>query len=157
MKLAEHVKLNEQPELVTWPEMHYVFVERIGPFMENAGAAWKQAHTLVPALGENNRITGYMALYKMGPKIYRAGFSIAGPPVKLPDGLKYEKVHGGKYVRFELVGPYSDLPQASGRAWEIVGEKKLEVRDDFAIENYVNDPRVTPEEKLVTHIMIPTI
>ena len=157
MKLAEHVKLNEQPELVTWPEMHYVFVERIGPFMENAGAAWQQAHTLVPALSENNRIMGYMALYKIGPKIYRAGFSIAGPPVMLPDGLKYEKVHGGKYVRFELAGPYSDLPQASGRAWEIVGEKKLEVRDDFAIENYVNDPRVTPEEKLVTHIMIPTI
>ncbi len=149
--------LNEHPEIVTRPEKHYVFVERIGPFMENAGAAWQQAHPLVPALLENNNVTGYMALFKLGPKIYRAGFSIAGPPVKLPEGLEYEKLKGGQYVRFELTGPYDQLPQVTGRAWSIVGEKKLEVRDDFAIEQYVNDPRETPPEKLITHIMIPTV
>jgi predicted transcriptional regulator YdeE len=157
MKAAETLRLTEHPELVTWPEMHYVFVERIGPFMENAGAAWQQAHSLVAALLENNKISGYMALYKMGPKIYRAGFSLAAATVKLPEGLMYEKVHGGKYVRFELAGPYDQLPQASGRAWAIVSEKKIEVRDDFAIENYVNDPRVTPPDQLITHIMIPTV
>jgi effector-binding domain-containing protein len=30
------------------------------------------------------------------------------------------------------------------------------VRDDFAIENYMNDPRATPEDQLITHILIPT-
>jgi predicted transcriptional regulator YdeE len=151
------MNFNEHPELVNWPEMHYVFVERVGPFMENAGAAWQQAHQLAPAVLENNRITGYMALYKMGPKIYRAGFSLDAQPMKLPDGLSYERTHGGKFVRFELIGPYDNLPQASGRAWAIIGEKKVEVRDDFAIENYVNDPRTTPAEQLITHIMIPTV
>jgi predicted transcriptional regulator YdeE len=150
------MSLNEHPEVVTWPETHYVFVERIGPFMENAGKAWQEAHSLVSALSETNKITGYMALYK-GPKIYRAGFSIAAAPLKLPDGLTYENVKGGKYVRFELTGPYDQLPQASGRAWAIVAEKKIELRDDFAIENYLNDPRVTPPEQLITHIMIPTL
>jgi predicted transcriptional regulator YdeE len=151
---GEAVSLNEHPEVVTWPETHYAFVERIGPFMETAPAAWQQAHLLAASLAENNKITGYMALYK-GPTIYRAGFSIAGPPVKLPEGLKYEKFRGGKYVRFELTGPYDQLPQASGRAWAIVAEKKIELRDDFAIENYVNDTRVTPPEQLITHIMVP--
>src|ERR1700749_3816784 len=134
MKLAEHANLTEQPELVSWPEMHYVFVERIGPFMENAGAAWQQAHSLAPALLENNKVTGYMALYKMASKIYRAGFSLDAQPLKLPDGLSYERTHGGNFVRFELTGPYDNLPQASGRAWAIIGEKKIEVRDDFDIE-----------------------
>jgi predicted transcriptional regulator YdeE len=134
-----------------------VYVERIGAFVENAQAAWQQLHTLAAALSESNRITGGMALYKMGPKVYRAGFSIAAPPVNLPDGLKYEKFHGGKYLQFELTGPYSDLPAASGRVWGLVGEKKIEVRDDFAIENYRNDPKSTPPEKLITHIMIPTV
>lgn len=151
------MNLNEHPEIVNWPEMHYVFVERVGPFMENAPAAWQQVHTLVAAVSENNRITGGMALYKMGPKIYRAGFSIAAPPVKLPESIRYEKFHGGKYLSFELTGPYSDLPEASGRAWAIVGEKKIELRDDFAIENYLNDPKSTPPEQLITHIMIPTV
>lgn len=151
------MNLNEHPELISRPDMHYVFVERTGPFMQNAGAAWQEAHKLVQALRENNRVTGYMALYKIGPKIYRAGFSIEAAPVKLPEGLKYEKIPGGKYARFVLTGPYTDLPKASGRVWEIVGETKLDVRDDFAIENYVNDPTVTPPEQLVTHILIPTV
>jgi AraC family transcriptional regulator len=125
--------------------------------MENASVAWQQLHTFAAALSEDNRITGGMALYKMGPKIYRAGFSIAGPPAKLPDGLKYERFHGGKYLQFELTGPYSDLPAASGRAWAIVGEKKIELRDDFAIENYMNDPKSTAPENLVTHIMVPMV
>jgi DNA gyrase inhibitor GyrI len=110
----------------------------------------------VPELAKKNQITGYMSLYKTGPKVYRAGFSLAGPPVDLPAGLAYEQLNGGKYVKFILTGPYSDLPAASGAVWNIVGEKKLAVRDDFAIENYMNDPRSTPEDQLITHILIPT-
>jgi len=151
------MNLNEHPELITRPEMHYVFVERVGSFMQNAGAAWQEAHKLAPALRENNQITGYMALYKMGPKIYRAGFSTEAEPVRVPEGMKYEIVPAGKYLRFVLTGPYTDLPQASGKVWEIFGEKELGVRDDFAIENYVNDPSVTPADQLITHIMVPTI
>jgi len=26
------LKLTEEPEVVTWPETHYVFVEKVGPF-----------------------------------------------------------------------------------------------------------------------------
>ena len=35
------MNLTENPETVSFPETHYVFVEKIGPFMENAGAAWQ--------------------------------------------------------------------------------------------------------------------
>jgi effector-binding domain-containing protein len=56
-----------------------------------------------------------------------------------------------------LTGPYADLPQASGRVFEIVSEKQIQLRDDFCIENYKNDPRTTPEEQLITEILIPTI
>jgi effector-binding domain-containing protein len=97
-----------------------------------------------------------MSLYKRGPKIYRAGVSLAEEPKNLPANLKYEKFKGGKYNRFVLTGPYSNLPEASGRVFEIVAEKKIPVRDEYCIENYINDPRTTPEEKLVTEILIPT-
>ena len=97
-----------------------------------------------------------MSLYKRGPKIYRAGVSLAGAPRNLPENMKYEKFKGGKYSRFVLTGPYSHLPEASGRVFEVVEEKKIPLRDDFCIENYVNDPRTTPEEQLMTEILIPT-
>ncbi len=150
------MSLNETPETVNWPPTHYVFVEKVGPFMANAPQAWQDLHKLLPQIAEGNEVTGHMSLYKVGPKVYRAGVSVAAPPTKLPEGLKYEEFRGGKYSRFELTGSYGQLPQASGRVFEIVAETKLKVRDDYNIENYVNDPRTTPEDKLLTQILIPT-
>jgi predicted transcriptional regulator YdeE len=150
------MNFTKEPEIVNFPSTHYVFVEKIGPFMSTAPAAWNSAHTFVPELSKKNQITGYMSLYKMGPKLYRAGFALAAPPADLPEGLAYEKFDGGKYSQFILTGPYSDLPAASGQAWNTVAEKQIPLRDDFAIENYMNDPRVTPENQLITHILVPT-
>jgi len=149
------LNLTEAPESAQWPQTHYVYVEKIGPFMQTAGQAWQTAHSLVPALSEHNKIVKYMSLYQRGPKIYRAGFALAEAPGKLPDGLAYTHFAGGKYSKFVLVGPYSDLPPASGRVFEIVAEKNIAMRDDFCIEDYVTDPRTTPEEQTVTHILIP--
>ena len=78
-------------------------------------------------------------------------------PQQVPEGLAYEKFKGGKYMKFVLTGPYSDLPQASGRVFEIVSGKKIQLRDDYCIENYANDPRTTPEDKLITEILVPTV
>ena len=150
------MNLTQEPEAVHFPATHYVFVEKVGPFMSTAGQAWQSAHTFVPELSKNNKITSYMSLYKMGPQVYRAGFGLAAPPVDLPEGLAYEQFDGGAYSRFVLTGPYTDLPAASGRVWNIVAEKELPVRDDYAIENYMNDPNVTPPDQLITQILVPT-
>jgi effector-binding domain-containing protein len=150
------MNFTENPEIVTLPATHYVFVEKTGPFMNSAPQAWQEAHTFAAALSEHNPITGAMSLYKMRPQTYRAGFILAAPPVKLPAGLSYTYFDGGKYVRFVLTGSYSNLPEASRRAWATVAEKKIQLRDDWAIENYTNDPKSTPEAELVTEILLPT-
>jgi effector-binding domain-containing protein len=151
------MNVTQVPEIVTWPETHYLYIEKIGPFQNAAPQAWKEMHQLVSKISENNKITGYISLYKVGPKIYRAGVSLAAPPQRLPDGLEYTGFGGGKYNRFVLTGPYSDLPAASRRVFELIAERKIPVRDDFFIENYVNDPRTTPEQELVTEILVPTV
>lgn len=150
------IQLTQDADAINWPETYYVFIEKTGPFMQNAPQAWQEMHKLIPAVAEHNTITGYMSLYKIGPQIYRAGVSIAAPPVNLPAGLTYEKFAGGKYARFVLTGPYSNLGPASGMAQKLVAEKRIPLRDDYNIEHYVNDPRVTPEEQLITEIMFPT-
>lgn len=150
------MNLTEVPEIVQWPETHYVFVEKTGPFPKIAPEAWQTALTFVPLLTENNKVTGYMSLYRMSPNFYRAGFALAEMPKNLPPELNYEDFAGGIYSKFVLTGPYSQLPQATGRVWEIVSKNNITVRADFAIENYANDPRTTPEEKLITEILIPT-
>jgi len=151
------MNLAETPEIVTFPAIHYVFAEKTGPFETIAGQAWQQVHGLVGKISEHNTVTGYTSLYKTGPKIYRAGVSLSAPPRDLPAGLEYTEFQGGSYSRFVLTGPYSNLPQASRRVFEIVAERKIQLRDDFCIENYVSDPRTTPEERWVTQILIPTV
>jgi effector-binding domain-containing protein len=151
------MNLTQKPEVVTWPETHYVFLESIGPFQNTAPQAWQDLHKLVPGISEHNKITGYMSLYQVEPKIYRAGVSLAAEPKNLPEGMEYTLFEGGKYSRFVLTGSYANLPEASGRVFEIVSEKKIRLREDYCIENYANDPRTTPEEQLVTEILIPTV
>jgi hypothetical protein len=149
------MNLTETPDTVHWPETHYVFLEKTGPFMQTAPAAWAEVLKFVPTISKHNQITGRLSLYKVGPQVYRAGVSIAAPPASLPDGLQYEKFPGGKYSRFTLTGPYSQLGPASGRAFELAAKLGLPLRNDFNIENYVNDPRVTPEDQLITEILFP--
>jgi predicted transcriptional regulator YdeE len=150
------MNLTEDPEVVHWAETHYVFVEKTGPFMSIAPQAWQELHRNMPELAAKNQVGGFMSLYNGGAGIYRAGVSLAAPPVELPAALQYEKFSGGKYSRFVLTGPYSDLPQASGRVWQLASEKQIPVREDFAIESYVNDPRTTAEAELITEILVPT-
>lgn len=149
------MNLTETPVTVTWPETHYVFVEKIGPFNQTAPQAWETLHTLTPALAAQSRITGYLSLYRIGPRVYRAGVALAAPPGNLPDTLRYEKFRGGRYAKFVLTGSYANLGKASGRVWELAQTLKLPLRDDYNIEHYVNDPRVTPEDQLITEIMFP--
>jgi effector-binding domain-containing protein len=151
------MQLTLEPDTVQWPETHYLFIEKVGPFQVNAPQAWTELHKLVPAIAEHNMITGYMSLYRMGPQIYRAGVSVAAEPKQLPPGMTCEKFAGGKYARFVLTGSYSQLPEATGRVVRSVQESRLPLRDDYNIEHYVNDPRVTPEDQLITHILFPTL
>jgi effector-binding domain-containing protein len=150
------MNLTEEPEIVQWAETHYVFVEKTGPFMSIAPQAWQELIANLPGIAAKNEISQRMSLYRRGANIYRAGVSLASSPVELPAALKYEKFHGGKFSRFVLTGPYSDLPQASGRVWQLAGERQINVREDFAIEHYVSDPSTTPEAELITEILVPT-
>jgi DNA gyrase inhibitor GyrI len=150
------LRLTEVPEVMNWPEAHFIFIEKVGPFQNTASQAWQQMHQLVPKVLEQNKITGYMSLYKVAPLFYRAGVALADAPKDLPEGLAYEKFKGGKYSRFVLTGSFSNLPAACGRVFQIVAETKIPLRDGFNIENYVSDPRTTPEDQLVTEILVPT-
>ena len=150
------MNLTEHPEIVEWPETHYVFVEKVGPFLQNAPQAWAEAHKVIPALAEKNTVTGYISLYDMGPMIYRAGVSLAAAPLEVPEDMRYEVFEGGKYSKFTLKGPYSQLGPATGRVFELVSQQGIALRSGFCIENYGNDPRVTPEAELISEILVPT-
>lgn len=119
------MSLNEKSDIVQWPATHYVFLEKVGPFAQNAPQAWQELHAQLAAVAEHNTITGYISRYKIGPQVYRAGVSVVARPEKLPEGLHYEEFDGGKYIRFVLTGPYMQLGEATGRACKLVAESRF--------------------------------
>ena len=150
------LNLTTEPETIDFPTTHYVFIERVGDIPANAPQVWQTIQELVPALMAHNQITGAAALYEPTQGIYRAGFILSAPPANLPAELRYEKLKGGKYARFTVTGPFDHLPEANTRAFAIVAEKKIVLRDDFNIEHYLTDPSTTPADQNVTAILFPT-
>jgi DNA gyrase inhibitor GyrI len=150
------MNLTKVPQTVIWPETHYIFIEKVGPFMETAKPCWNELFRHVAELKSQNECTAFFSLYKFKPDTYRAGMGVAAKPGKLPPGMAYELFQGGKYAKFVLTGSYSQLPEACGLVFEkYIPEQKLKMRDAWCIENYTNDPQVTAEKDLVTEILIP--
>lgn len=151
------MNLNLTPDVVQMPEMHYVFIEKKGPFMETAPAAWQELHKYLEEFKKTNNVKTALSLYKIHPEmIYRAGVAFESKPNQIPSGFQYVHFKGGTYARFVLKGSYAQLPEACGKVFETVEKTALFVRDDFFIENYVNDPKTTAEKDLITEILIPT-
>lgn len=149
------MNLTHEPETIEFPEAHYVFMEREGNIPTIAPQTWQSVGALGREIEKHNRIVGAAALYKTKPGVYRAGFILAGPPVDLPNQLSYTRLNAGKFARFTLSGPYDQLPEATRRAFEVVAEKKIPLRDDFNIEHYLKDSMTTPANELVTEILFP--
>lgn len=150
------MNLTTQPERVKWPETHYVFFEKVGPFMETAKQAWDALHGMAPTLMKENKVTKFMALYRFKPDTYRAGLALTAKPKKVPAGMAYKKFKGGEYAKWVLTGPYTDLPEACGYVFDMfLPVHKIKMRNGWCIENYTNDPEKTPEKDLITEILIP--
>lgn len=150
------MRLITTPDLTQFPETHYVFIEKIGPFQETAMAAWQQFHQNVASISANHQMLGAFAQYKVEPQmIYRAGAAIDRKPDSLPEGFKYEHFKGGVYQRATLMGGYENLPEACGVVFAQVEREKFQMRDDWFLENYINNPNDRKAEELVSEILLP--
>jgi len=156
------MNLNKNFEIVTRPATHYVFLERQGPFAEVAPQTWDEMFPLVARQIAQSEIVEFLGLSgidrrKMGEEamIYQAGVAVSHAPKESIEGLQYRKIERGKYARFVLIGPYAHIAPAFDEAFKALAEKNIAMREEFCIENYLNDPKVTPEDQLQTEILIP--
>jgi AraC family transcriptional regulator len=156
------MNLTENFEIVTRPTIHYVYLEKHGPFAQVAPMAWTELFPTMASQVDQKRITGVLGLSRVDPTkagddglIYQAGVALSEPPSASLKGLQYRKVEGGKYARFLLTGPYSQIGRAFDQIFKKLAEKQVKLREEYCIENYLNDPKVTPEDQLQTELLIP--
>jgi AraC family transcriptional regulator len=156
-----NVNLTLDFEPVSRPLTHYVFLEKRGPFDEVAPPLWNELAPLIQRLDQQEirEYLGVSGIDKTRPgedaMIYQAGVTLAREPVRLPAGMQHRAIKSGRYARFLLIGPYSQIWPAFDRIFKTFAEKKVALRPEFCIENYLNDPRDTPEDQLQTEILVP--
>src|SRR5581483_11797715 len=163
-RLKKEIAVNLTPkfEIVKRPTTHYIYIEKHGPFAEIAPQTWEELFPLLYGQLDQKQIVSFMGLStidrtKKGEEamIYEAGVGVAMPPEKPLKALQHKKIKGGNYARFLLTGPYSQIWIAFNQVFKTLAEGNVELRPDFCIENYLNDPKVTPEDQLMTELLIP--
>jgi AraC family transcriptional regulator len=163
-RVQKEITVNLTPsfEVVTRPLTHYVYLEKQGPFAEIAPPTWNGLFPLIAGKIDEKQIVGYLGLSgidksRMGEEamIYEAGLAVASPPEKMPKGLAYKKIKPGNYARFLLTGRYSQIWAAFRQIFKTLGNSKVALRPEFCIENYLNDPKITPEKELLTELLVP--
>jgi AraC family transcriptional regulator len=157
------MNLTTKFDVITRPAAHFIFLERRGPFSEIAPSTWEAMFPLLYAQIDDKNLKEFLGLSTIDRSqlgedamIYQAGVTIADAPKAPLKGLQYKKIESGKYARFVLTGPYSHIAPAFSQIFKTLGEEKVALREDFCIENYLNDPKETPEGQLLTEILIPT-
>ena len=81
--------------------------------------------------------------------------ALANETSRLPAGMQQRSIEAGKYARFVLTGPYAHIGAAFNRIFQTLAGKQVALRPEFCIENYLNDPRTTPESELKTELLVP--
>ena len=149
-------------EIITRPATHYIFLQRRGPFSEVAPPTWEEFFPLLNRQVDDSSIVEHLGLSGMDHKakgedamMYEAGVTLREAPTKPLQGLQYRKIESGKYARFVLTGPYVHIWAAFDQIFKTLADKKIQLRPEFCIENYLNDPKQTPEDQLLTELLVP--
>jgi len=156
------LNMNLKPEVITRPDVHYLYFEKTGPFSEIAPLAWEEMLPRIGTYFEHKLISEFLGLSKIDQNkkgeeamIYQAGVGLLSKPETVPNGLQYQKIKSGKYARFLLKGPYPQIWIAFDQIFKVLAESQTRLRDGFCIENYLNDPKVTPEPELLSELLVP--
>jgi AraC family transcriptional regulator len=132
-RYPKEINVNWKPEfdLVTRPLTHNVFLERRGPFAEVAPPLWNE---LLPAVQSMNsqEVREYLGLSGVDTSnpgeeamIYQAGVGLASIPDRLPVRLQQRSIKSGRYARFLITGPYTQIWMAFDRIFKALAEKRV--------------------------------
>lgn len=159
--LGGKMVIEKEYEIVKREEALFLYLENKGSFQEVAPDLWEQLFPKAFSQVSSTKVKQCLGLSivddsKTGEDVllYQAGL-VFDKTVSSLKGFKSKSIPKGKYAKFLLKGSYSNIAQAFSDGFKILAEKGIKIRDEFCIENYLNSPQDTPEEKLLTEILIP--
>jgi AraC family transcriptional regulator len=149
-------------EIMEMPEQRVAAVRHLGPYNQ-IGEAFTRLGQVAAAAGLfASPAAAMVALYHDNPQSTPAdqlrsdaGVAVARDAV-LPTELAEQRLPAGRYARTVHVGAYDTLPDTWARfLGEWLPESGERLGPGPSYERYVNDPRQTPKDQLLTEIYVP--
>ena len=149
-------------EIKQMPEQRVAAVRHIGPYNQ-IGEAFNRLGQVAGAAGLfANPAAAMIALYHDDPESTPAdqlrsdaGVAVSRDAV-LPAELAEQRLPAGRYAKTVHVGGYDKLGDTWARfLGEWLPESGERLGPGPSYERYVNDPRATPKDKLLTEIYVP--
>lgn len=140
-----------------------IYIRLTGAYSElDFCKAWERLYAYVQQEKIPAGSMDHICVYHDDPKVteadkLRTDVCLAVPGAVEPKGeIGVKEIPGGKYLVFRYKGPYSNLCAVYDTIFgHWIPEKGYAVGDKPAYELYVNDPRVTAPEELLTDIYVP--
>jgi len=151
------------PTIVTRPKSIIIYNEDCGPFEEIAPSVWEKFLEYISKgnfIKDDAEFLGISDIKESESghqkHFYKAAVTINNNSGDtLAGSLKYGEIPPGKYAKFILNGSYLGLWPAFKKAFAYLNENNFELNNGPCLENYLNDPKYTPEDELITEILIP--
>ena len=136
-------------------------VAHVGPYSE-IGAAFDRLEAAIAGAGLAKKVKALVGIYHDDPAVTppyalrsHAGV-IVGAKERLPEGLQELFLPAGRTAVLQLHGPYSGLQAAYGHLYGVWLPASGETPGDApSYEIYVNSPRDTAPQDLLTDIHLP--
>ncbi len=148
-------------EINTVPERRMAAMEHKGSYLE-IGQKFEKLSTMFGSRDLWPHAQGMSGAYYDDPSAVAAEDlrSVAGIVVDdrfaMPDDMMEYKIAPGKVAVMRYTGPYSGLQAAYHYLYGVwLPESGEEPRDGPAVENYLNNPRDTAPEDLITEVCMP--
>lgn len=157
-ELMMNINMEMKPEIITRNETTiYSYAASDTSFKEAAQIAWNEFLQIIPTVKEDLTQSEFLGVGEMNSNncSYKAAISIPTNPQAKIDKLTKEVIPASKYAKFLLKGSYEGVWFAFDKAFKFINESEYEIGSAPSLENYLNDPSVTPESELLTEILIP--
>jgi AraC family transcriptional regulator len=161
-EISMNFKMDLTPEIIKREKtVIYTSSSSGGDFKDIAPVAWQNFLKVLGTISEDlskSEFLGVGTMDKSDTKAvcnYKAALSIPTNPKFVNAGLMKEELPASNYAKFLLKGTYNNIWIAFDKAFQVITEGPYEIADAPCLENYLNDPTKTPEEELLTEILIP--
>jgi AraC family transcriptional regulator len=156
------LNLSETPETLVRPARQILTISGEGPaFSELAPMVWQNFFGVVaqdPQDLSGCEFLGISYVTSIGD-IHKHHYKVAltiPPEKKLSiKGMLVEQMPEQKYLKFLLKGAYQGVWPAFEYMFRYVTNNGYQLASQPCIENYLNDPNITPESELLTELLIP--